>query len=398
MEHPCSGDPAFLALLLNELHKVPRHNEVQGGLQAMLATSSVTMLLDRCLDRMEGDLDPRRAAQLPAFLSLLTRPSTGLTGAELLGLMRQIHQAFDQSDLSLLRERLDALIVETDGTFRITTCLVDGVRRRTSTPEMTASVDRAWLAYFSDERRRFTPRSMSLLTDLDTPAVLRELRAIASDPRGLVALRTTFGQSFPGALAIVAKANGVRAAQLVREAAAAVVSLDDDVSLAVAETCLDYRLLHETERIVATTQWEDVQDDARLSNRILAVTARAALRGGAPMSLAEWQFVLDHGMATHSSNVHLAMSGIGAMLARRGNAYWAAKYFKQALEVAFACGNPAGIAGSGSNAALAAATDGDAGLFRHMIPLLRKLFDSSVSLSASAGDTETLMASLFRRS
>ena len=106
------------------------------------------------------------------------------------------------------------------------------------------------------------------------------LTDVVSDPVGLVMLRRSVGLEYARTLTFIANASDVRASELVRGAALAVDDLDQDVRLGVAETCLDYRLLDEVERIVATTRWEDVQDDPGLSNRVLALASKTALRGG----------------------------------------------------------------------------------------------------------------------
>ena len=76
VEHPNSGSPAFLSLLLAQLHQVGRHDDLSATVEALSASASASIdeLVERCVDRVRVGLDERHARQVPRLLSLLHVP------------------------------------------------------------------------------------------------------------------------------------------------------------------------------------------------------------------------------------------------------------------------------------------------------------------------------------
>lgn len=400
VEHQCAGDPSFLSLMLDELHRVPSHEKLGQALDSVTQADTTQALVARCLDREFGELGEERAHRLGVLLTFLTWPSAGLTSLELADLAGMVDASIGQSDVLLLRERTSWALLEVGDVLFVKAHLADAVRRHLELSEPTARrLETAWIEYFTHESRRFAVRSLSHLVSVVNETTVGELVSIVRDARGLLALRDTFGADYASALRILATVSGRQPADLVREAAA---GLDDhgadvDVRLGVAEICLDYRLVDLARTVAAcTAPQEDREGDVDLANRALAVHAKAALRGGRQLSMGRWQLMLDQGMRTRSSNAHLAMAGMGALLSSRGNVFWAQKYFKASLEVAFACGNLGGIAGAGANSAVASATDGNRDLFDQLLTPLRVTFEKSALLAVGFGEADVAMTNFFR--
>ncbi|WP_081480423.1 DUF4062 domain-containing protein [Serinicoccus profundi] len=395
VNHPQTKDPAFLGLLLDELHKVGSHTRLAHRLSTLLRATSTAQLLGDVLARVTSDVRPEAAADATAVLTLLSGSETGYTEAEVLGIVRQLIPAFDQASLELLRWRLASLIVEIQGHLQLRTAYRHDARSLLRVGGLQAETRAAVLRWFSHPDRILTGRAVrEAWQEADKPDVSM-LHNIALRPGGLRALQSALGSGYRQALALLADRTSQSAVDLLDSTVGPVQTKPADLS-ALAKAYID---IGEVERAAARLPdlSHCVVEDRVVRDEVLHVRGRLGVRGTISLEPSEWDLLLTEGLRERSDKVYLALTGMGAMSIRRGAFFWGHKYFKQAADLAFRTGNMSWIALAGLNAAISS-TEGVADPLRTELgSLLHSGFDRLASMGFNTGDLNLILEGLCRR-
>lgn len=398
VSHPNTGSPAFLGLVLDEMHKVASHDQVSVALKGLLSASSMDELVALALNRVERELEPGRVYGLHALLALLVGSSAGYTTVEIVDILSEQQHGVNQSELAILRWRLASLLSEIDGKLRVAPAFVDAVGRRVDNEALHTCLRRAKTVYYSHDSRRFTPHSIREMASLPSFEGVPSLRATVADPRGLLGLRAAYGSAYQFVLGEIARLSEIQVTDILSEVANGLDQGSPDLRLGFAEVCFDYsRIDMATQQLELVPRNDNESDPAHL-DRLHAILGRLALAGGKPLSEEDWEAVFIRASKTRSANAQLALCGMGFAAALRGDLFWSKKYFERAVHVCFATGDSKGLAISAVNAVVAM-LEGISDPLRTILGSnLRALFDAVAATGFTSGDLRLLMTGVFRRS
>ena len=375
VEHPTSGDPAFLGLLLDELHKTPSHADVATRLEELLSAISMDDLVTTVLDRVELDLGLERFADLQAFLALLAESHIGYTEVEIVGVIAQLRPTFGSTELALFRWRLASLLSDVAGTLSVRSPFRAALVKRAQRDDLDAKICAVRLSYFGDEARWLTPRALRELALMSDGPASEALHEIVRIPEGLTALLTAQGSGYQVVLAAIARSAGRRVSDLLAAAASAVGESASEVHLAVAQACHDYGEYKLAVQVLDAVRSAGGASDGVTQNAIVALRGRLALVGECPFTDREWDLLFALGAHDQSANVQVALSGMGTVLAQRGDFFWAKKYFDRATKIAFATGDLVGLVLAGVNSSITAL---EAWQIRSTVAWLQRYMPSSL--------------------
>nr|WP_255422219.1 DUF4062 domain-containing protein [Tessaracoccus sp. MC1627] len=395
VDHPQTGDPAFLGLLLDELHRVGSHMQLADRLSALLRATSTTQLVGEVLARVTSDVKPEPAADVTAVLTLLSGSEIGYTEAEVLGIVRKLVPGFDQASLELVRWRLASLITEIQGQLQLRTAYRHDVSSVLRNGGLEAETRAAVLRWFSHPDRILTGRAVREAWHSADESDVRMLHRIAVRPGGLRALQSTLGLGYRQALALLARRASQSTVDLLDTTIGPLQTELPDLA-ALVKAYID---IGEVER--AAARLPDLSsigaDDRVVRDEVLHLRGRLGVVGAISLQPSDWNLLLTEGLSERSDKVYLALTGMGAISIRRGAFFWGNKYFKQTADLAFSTGNVPWVALAGLNA-MVSSTEGVADPLRTELgSLMHGFFDRLASIGFNTGDLTLILEGLCRR-